>query len=90
MPDEENLNLDINTIADLTAPRPAERGSAEQGTAPGELPAAPHLQAIQPGEHLDAAQVETLMGDEQAEQARAPQANRQLGQAEGLDPDAES
>ena len=90
MPDEETLNADINTIADLTADRPADDTSAEQGPAPSQLHDAPHLQTIQPGEHLDAAQVEEIMGDEKADEEKAQQANRALEQREGIDPDTES
>lgn len=66
MPNEKDLNIDLNTLAAI--PRPADEGQpAEQGGAPSELPVAPHLQSIHPHEHLDAEQVQRLMGDEDAE-----------------------
>ncbi|AZI42977.1 hypothetical protein EHF33_09685 [Deinococcus psychrotolerans] len=67
MPNEKDLSIDLNTLA--AVPRPAdEEQPAEQGPAPSQLPPAPHLQPIHPHEHLDAEQVEHLMGDEDAEQ----------------------
>ena len=89
MPNENDLNLDLNTVADLTPVRPQEDAHAEQGERPGELPEAPHLQTVHPGEHLSAAQVEQLMGDEAAE-SRPVQANRDLERWEGGGPDTES
>ncbi|AWN22059.1 hypothetical protein DKM44_01410 [Deinococcus irradiatisoli] len=89
MPDEENLNLALNTIADVTrsdgAAQPAGHRPAEQGPAPSDLPSAPHLQTLNPGERLSAGQVEGLMGDE-----NAVEVNRELEKREGLDPDTES
>lgn len=89
MPNENDLNLDLNTIADLTPTRPQDERPAEQGGMPGELPDAPHLQTVHPGEHLSAAQVERLMGDEAAE-SQSVETNRELERREGIDPNTES
>ncbi len=89
MPNDNDLNLDLNTIADLTPTRPQEDTPAEQGGMPGELPEAPHLHTVHPGEHLSAEQVEQLMGDEAAGSPRS-EANRALERQEGIDPDTES
>lgn len=89
MPNENDLNLDLNTIADLTPTRPQEDVPAEQGAAPSELPEAPHLQTVHPGDHLSAEQVEHLMGDEAAE-SQSVETNRELERREGVNPDTES
>lgn len=89
MPNDNDLNLDLNTIADLTPTRPQEEVRAEQGGMPSELPEAPRLLTVHPGEHLSAEQVEHLMGDEAAESLPV-QANRQLERQEEINPDTES
>ncbi|UWX64644.1 hypothetical protein [Deinococcus rubellus] len=89
MPNENDLNLDLNLIADLTPTRPQEDVHAGQGDLPGELPEAPHLQTVHPGKHLSAEQVEHLMGDEAAE-SQSVETNRELERREGIDPDAQS
>ncbi|WP_161882187.1 hypothetical protein [Deinococcus alpinitundrae] len=89
MPNDNDLNLDLNTIADLTPTRPQENVTAEPGDAPSQLPEAFHLQTVHPGERLSAEQVEQLMGDEAAGSPRV-ETNRTLERREGIDPDTES
>ena len=89
MPNDNDLNLDLNTIADLTPTPSQEDVTAEQGDAPGQLPEAPHLQTVHPGERLSAEQIEQLMGDEAAGSPRA-EADRALERREGIDPNTES
>ena len=88
MPNDNDLNLDLNTIADLTPTHPQENVIAEQGDAPDQLPEAPHLQPVHPGERLSAEQIEQLMGDEAA--GSSVQTNRELERREGIDPETQS